>query len=388
MVPTDQQLQTAISMLHDDTWLEVFADNGDRSRPATEHPAKSCSAFIQVCTDIEMPEIEAREALDEIVRIRNRMAQSLGRDVDIRVAMMDYFTSVRPMLSSPKLLELSSYLAQQQLTVIDDLTGLYNRRFMRETLDREVKRSRRYHMQFSVVFLDLDDFKQINDQHGHAVGDTVLKDVAGAIRKFLRSEDVASRFGGEEFLVLMPHTGVTGASAFALRLLRAVQRLKPAEDVRVTFSAGIACYPDDASSQDELLAAADALLYQAKEEGKNRVCTSRGNRRAHERLVVEVPLVLHVPAGQADAAVALDISAGGLCFQTNYELKAGERLSLIMHVRHGKKLFQAYCTVVWVSAPDELGLRDCGVQFDSKPEGIQNFLRKVRRQRLSQPMEH
>lgn len=403
MVPTEQQLQTALRMLNDEDWVKSLTGNGNGERASNdsdggqlagqpgEHfngrpngsSGASCSAFIQVYTDLELPEFEARNALEEVVRIRNRMAQSLGREVDIRVAMMDYFTSVRPMISSPKLLEFSSYLAQRRLSVIDDLTGLYNRRFMRETLDREMKRSRRYHMKLSIVFLDIDNFKQINDRYGHAVGDTVLRTVAGAIRKYLRSEDVASRFGGEEFLVLMPHTGVSGAASFALRLLRAVQRLKPAKDLSVTFSAGIACYPDDAATQDELLEAADALLYQAKEEGKDRVCTSRGNRRADERQAFEVPLVVRGPNGELDAAVALDISAGGLCLQTSYKLTVGERLSLSMQFRSGERLLQAQCTVIWVGAQDDRGLRECGVQFDPQPEGVHGFLRKVRQRQRS-----
>ncbi len=167
----------------------------------------------------------------------------------------------------------------------DPLTGLFNRRYLEDRLDREVRRARRRGLPLSLVMLDLDHFKRINDTQGHEAGDRVLQAVAEALETTLRAEDVAARYGGEEFTVLLPATALEEACWVAEKLRGAVGRLR----VRyaglvlpgVTVSAGVAALPEEGEGDaGELLRLADAALYDAKEEGRDRLVAARVDPQA------------------------------------------------------------------------------------------------------------
>jgi diguanylate cyclase (GGDEF)-like protein len=160
--------------------------------------------------------------------------------------------------------------------VTDELTGLANARAFRSILDREIERSRRFQSPLSLVMLDLDDFKQVNDRYGHQQGDEVLASVAAVLRDFSRDIDAPARYGGEELAVVLPQTDSDGAELLAERMREAVERLRvPSvsgrDPLRVTASFGVASVPESAADREELVAAADAALYRAKRGGKNRV---------------------------------------------------------------------------------------------------------------------
>jgi diguanylate cyclase (GGDEF)-like protein len=160
----------------------------------------------------------------------------------------------------------------QRLATTDVLTGLYNRRFMTDHLEALVSRSARHGSPLSAVLLDVDHFKALNDGHGHAAGDEALRQVAARLRGRLRREDVAGRWGGEEFLVLLPDTGGARAllAAEALRTALADSPLELGEEhVEVRISAGVAEWRDE--SADALLRRADAALYDAKDAGRDAV---------------------------------------------------------------------------------------------------------------------
>jgi diguanylate cyclase (GGDEF)-like protein len=149
----------------------------------------------------------------------------------------------------------------------DWLTGLFNHRVFQERVREEVERAHRYRRRLTVVSFDLDDFKLLNDVHGHQEGDLVLRQVAGAAAGMLRAADTAFRVGGEELAILMPETGKQEALAAAERLCAEVRGLPGPRPI--TVSCGIATFPDDAKNPTELLAAADAALYAAKDRGKD-----------------------------------------------------------------------------------------------------------------------
>jgi diguanylate cyclase (GGDEF)-like protein len=157
----------------------------------------------------------------------------------------------------------------------DGLTGLLNHREFQEQLGREVERAQRFGVSVGLIFLDLDDFKLINDRHGHLAGDAVLKAVAQVVRGCIRDIDHAARYGGEEFAVILPHTSLEGAIRLAERIRQAVAEspvpLPEGGEVHVTTSLGVAAVPVDATTQIEAIAAADAALYRAKQSGKNRL---------------------------------------------------------------------------------------------------------------------
>jgi len=162
----------------------------------------------------------------------------------------------------------------EHLSHHDGLTGLLNRRAVESMLDREVQRLQRFGQPFTLLLIDIDHFKRINDRLGHAAGDAVLAAVAAALKEEARELDRVARFGGEEFCVVLPHTDREGALHAAERLRSAVERLRvPWGDdlVTVTISTGLACADEQNETLSMLLKRADMALYEAKAAGRNRV---------------------------------------------------------------------------------------------------------------------
>ncbi len=167
-----------------------------------------------------------------------------------------------------ELLQRVNYMA-----ITDSLTSLYNRRYFHDVLSGEFERSRRYSTPFSLVMLDIDDFKRINDDFGHSVGDSVLREVAKILAGSIREIDTASRYGGEEFMVILPSTKKDHAMIVAERMrMRIAQHSFSGLNRNITMSIGIAGLPDEkAESGEKLIRCADLALYRAKEFGKNRI---------------------------------------------------------------------------------------------------------------------
>ncbi|WP_136417647.1 diguanylate cyclase [Herbaspirillum sp. ST 5-3] len=167
----------------------------------------------------------------------------------------------------------------------DPLTGLFNRRALNGVMQNELERSRRYGKSFSIIVCDIDHFKRFNDVYGHQAGDTVLKELAIELQAEARASDVVCRFGGEEFVIVMPETRAEDAAEFAERVRRAVEALRlfhqDAPLPPTTISFGVADFPGNGANADELVSAADAALYDAKRQGRNRVC--RSTRTADEK---------------------------------------------------------------------------------------------------------
>jgi diguanylate cyclase (GGDEF)-like protein len=165
----------------------------------------------------------------------------------------------------------------EQQALVDGLTGLANRRVCAAALEKELARARRFEEPLALVLADLDDFKRVNDRFGHPTGDEVLKAFAKTLRENVREIDLAGRWGGEEFVLLLPGTDLEGGRELAERIRRAVDaqelRAPDGQFVRVRASFGVAAFPE-VESQDRLVAASDGALYEAKRAGKNQVVVS------------------------------------------------------------------------------------------------------------------
>jgi diguanylate cyclase (GGDEF)-like protein len=162
----------------------------------------------------------------------------------------------------------------------DALTGLHNHRFFREALDKEIARSERHDRQFSLIFLDIDHFKNFNDTHGHLAGDELLKKLADLLRSNSRATTVVVRYGGEEFVLLVPETDGEGARVLAEKLRCAVAEYafpgrESQPDGRLTMSLGVATFPQAGDNSRTLIDHADKALYRSKHAGRNRVSVWR-----------------------------------------------------------------------------------------------------------------
>lgn len=158
----------------------------------------------------------------------------------------------------------------EKMALHDQLTDLYNRHFLLDAATKKVSEAVRHQYSLSVLMLDIDFFKSINDEHGHAAGDTVLKAVAKLLKNEYRNEDIAARFGGEEFVVLLSHCDQTKAAMKANQLREKIEAMKPI-GLKVTVSIGISELNNNETSFVDLLDKADQALYQAKESGRNKV---------------------------------------------------------------------------------------------------------------------
>jgi diguanylate cyclase (GGDEF)-like protein len=161
----------------------------------------------------------------------------------------------------------------EQLTITDDLTKLFNSRYLNVYLSRELKRCKRHGIPLSVIFLDLDGFKGINDQYGHLAGSGTLAEVGAILAVAVRESDILARYGGDEFIVVLPETPASGALVIAERLRRAIEEHRFLEPqgiaARISASFGIATYPDHALSPEGLIQKADQAMYRVKEREKN-----------------------------------------------------------------------------------------------------------------------
>jgi len=171
----------------------------------------------------------------------------------------------------------------REQSIRDALTGLYNRRLLEESLRRELSRAARKERALAVVVLDIDHFKQFNDTCGHDAGDLVLREVAGVVRRSIRDSDTACRFGGEEFVILLPEAGVEDARKRAEQIRTSISRMRLVHNGRelgtITASFGVAGFPVHGSQPEALLQAADAALYTSKREGRDRVTVAGGAPR-------------------------------------------------------------------------------------------------------------
>ncbi len=168
------------------------------------------------------------------------------------------------------------YEKVKDLSMRDSMTGLYNFRYFIDTLKKEIESAKKNHEALSCIMIDIDNFKEVNDNYGHQIGDMVLRELARSISLSVRSSDIPARYGGDEFIIILPKTSKTLAIRLANRLMSMFKNKEirvpgTKEPIKVTLSMGISSFPEDTKDMDELIKIADAALYRAKNEGKNRI---------------------------------------------------------------------------------------------------------------------
>ena len=212
----------------------------------------------------------AQDHWKEILQHSRELERRLERPIGFRVAMLDYFINLNKILRNPIIIEISVVDEMMKNSMTDELTMLYNRRYFDRCLRREMKRAERHQVPVSLLILDLDNFKSINDTYGHSSGDMIMRRVGHLLKLILRQEDYPCRFGGEEFAVVLPHTSTEQAMKVADRFRVAVEK-EDFDGITVTCSGGLASYPDHGNSGSQIFEGADRALYEAKKTGKNRI---------------------------------------------------------------------------------------------------------------------
>jgi diguanylate cyclase (GGDEF)-like protein len=204
----------------------------------------------------------------------------------------DYFSEEISSLVSTVAEQIGLALANLRLqenlrnqSVRDPLTGVFNRRYMEETLERELHRAARNHTVLSVIMIDLDYFKLLNDTYKHDGGDTVLREIAHIFQANTRQGDVVCRYGGEEFTIILPDAGIEETLHRAEELRKLIANLtvfhRNLVISSITISLGVAAYPEHGDNKEDLLLAADTALYQAKNQGRNKVLLYRRSKSSH-----------------------------------------------------------------------------------------------------------
>lgn len=229
--------------------------------------------------EIEVPGDPQRTLETIITPIYNKEKEIEGRvilayDITARKKLEKELKSANESLQAQLKENEDLRLQLQDLAIRDPLTGVFNRRYFAEALDRESARAVRENSPFSLIVLDIDHFKRINDTYGHKCGDTILISLAEFLQENTRRSDIVCRFGGEEFVILMPDAGLEDARSRAelfRKEFEAIFHFCEEQRVPATFSAGVAAFPIHADSGDALLGVADQALYKSKEAGRNRV---------------------------------------------------------------------------------------------------------------------
>jgi diguanylate cyclase (GGDEF)-like protein/PAS domain S-box-containing protein len=209
-----------------------------------------------------------------LLHLRNRQSTQIQNEQNVISDLKDTAVILSEYLSlSIANIQLNERLARE--SVRDPLTGLFNRRFMIESLVREIKRAERNQTQVGIIMADIDHFKQFNDKYGHEAGDKVLTQLGGFLKAGVRASDVACRYGGEEFVFFLPESSAENTFKRADQMRKEVKNLAVHYSgellASITLSMGISTYPDQGSNAEDLLRVADAALYRAKQEGRDRV---------------------------------------------------------------------------------------------------------------------
>lgn len=345
--------------------------------------------LLKLLTHLAYPNEAARQVWSGFQVHRAALERRLGRDVGARVALFDYLINVDRRLSNPKIIEVSEFEKTEKSAITDHLTGLFNRAHFDGCLKKEINRCRRYGQTASVIMMDLDDFKMVNDRHGHLAGDAVLRDVGRTLVQRVRDIDIAARYGGEEFAIILPETRRMSAYVVAERIRSEVDRFFKRKGVNghemhVTLSGGIASYPEDAEDAESLLSRADEALYCAKRSGKNLMSIYFQEKRRSSRIRVESQVVrAYLGAGDEGAEICrvLNISSGGILLQTTKKLEVGQSLELRLALGgHDRlNLLSEVIRLEERAGGRKRKLYDAALKFRSGrrslPEGLTRFLR-------------
>ena len=273
-------IQTLADVLKDKYRIKVVTDGYRCLELARQEPQPDL-----ILLDIEMPGISGFEVCKQLkkdtltqdipVIFVTANDQEEDEEKGLHIGAVDYITKpIRPVIVAARVdthitLKIQRDLLTRMATH-DQLTGLYNRHFLMETASKKIAYAQRHHSSISLLILDIDHFKKTNDNYGHPFGDRVLQEIGALLKKFSRMEDIVTRFGGEEFVILFDACPLQNALDKAEQLREQIAQLKP-DGHKITVSIGLTEITSEQDSLEQMIKRADQALYQAKKQGRNRV---------------------------------------------------------------------------------------------------------------------
>ena len=354
--------------------LESYGDADDRlitelDGIAAENGDQAYEVIFEVITRLKLDAKKAKSLWHGVVDHRKSMMEALGRNVGFRAVLCDYLCNVNNTLENPMVIEIHVFENHYQSTMYDYLTGLYSRGVLDTIMERELARCMRHDSKLSILFFDLDNFKDVNDTYGHAAGDECLAGVAKIIKKSIRTEDTAVRYGGEEVVVILPQTDKMQALSIGERIRKRVAEacfIGRGERYSITMSGGLVSYPMDGEDRADLLEKADRAMYQAKSAGKNNIVVYSREKRRYVRVDFTEGIQIK-PVGFSEDPVTFraqgrNISTGGLLFESGTFFKIGTKLQLRIPFAHSDRWVEVTGVVVRNELnPD--GKFDTGISF-------------------------
>lgn len=334
------------------------------------------SYIFQILTNLDLQPEEAEQHWKNILAHNQDLTAAMGREVNLRTAVCDYFCSINKSLHNPKIIEIHIFEKAAKSSTFDNLTGLLNRSAFDEMLAREISRAKRHDSNLTLIFLDLDDFKRVNDTLGHLAGDEVLKKVSQLIMAEKRSEDFAARYGGEEITILLPETSKSDGWIIGERIRQKIAEMEipyEGKNIKATISGGLASFPIDAGDGLTLLKYADKAMYRAKSFGKNNISFYSMDKRRNIRVDISMPVevqVLGFREKPAFTAITKSLSIGGILLESETELATGAKIQVNITLNPETPLL-VIGTVVR-SAKTDSGMHEISVAFIDTDKVIKN----------------
>jgi len=291
-------------------------------------------AVFELFADLTLSPINAKKYWYGLLTRRTEISQSLGDSISLLAVMCDFLSRLGLSINKLKLVEIEAYENTILHSSHDHLTGLHNRQYILNALEQQIALAQRNQSELSILFIDVDDFKVVNDSYGHGVGDDILKRISSIFSKEIRQCDIVARYGGEEFVVLMPLTSSIEALILADRVREYIEQEEfhtNGKAIPVTISGGIASFPVNAKKADELINIADSALYRAKGAGKNNISLFTEDNRRFLRIDLIKPIKikeLGFSHPQSCSGVSKDICVGGILFENQTPLDIGTKIQV------------------------------------------------------------